>query len=59
MIIRPATPQDIDALVSLSYEKRRAYEKAQRQFWRYAEGAETGGLDQRSLTKPSASCFIK
>lgn len=27
-------------MVNLSYQKRRAYEKAQPQFWRYAEGAE-------------------
>lgn len=27
-------------MVNLSYEKRRAYEKVQPQFWRYREGAE-------------------
>lgn len=38
--IRHATETDIPAMVSLSYQKRRAYEKAQPQFWRHAEGAE-------------------
>lgn len=35
-----ATKTDITAMVDLSYQKRRAYEKAQPQFWRYADGAE-------------------
>ena len=38
--IRLATQSDIDSMVNLSYQKRRSYEKAQTQFWRYAEGAE-------------------
>lgn len=36
----PANKTDIEPMVSLSYKKRKAYEKAQSQFWRYAEGAE-------------------
>ncbi len=38
--IRLATVEDVSAMVALSYEKRRNYEKAQPQFWKYAEGAE-------------------
>jgi RimJ/RimL family protein N-acetyltransferase len=38
--IRPATVGDINDIVALSYEKRRAYEKVQPQFWRHADGAE-------------------
>ena len=38
--ILPATKTDVASMVNLSYQKRRAYEKAQSQFWRYAEGAE-------------------
>ena len=38
--ILPATKTDITSMVDLSYQKRRAYEKAQPQFWRYAEGSE-------------------
>jgi L-amino acid N-acyltransferase YncA len=38
--ILPATRADIASMVDLSYQKRRAYEKAQPQFWRYAERAE-------------------
>jgi len=38
--IIPATTQDIREMVALSYQKRRDYEKAQPQFWQYAEGAE-------------------
>ena len=38
--IRVAQRRDIPAMVALSYTKRRDYEKAQPQFWRYAEGAE-------------------
>lgn len=38
--IRFANSDDIDAMVALSYTKRRAYEKVQPQFWRYKEGAE-------------------
>jgi ribosomal protein S18 acetylase RimI-like enzyme len=41
MIIRKALQKDIEAMVLLSYEKRRAYEQAQPQFWKYAEDAET------------------
>ncbi|MEK6733868.1 MAG: GNAT family N-acetyltransferase [Pseudomonadota bacterium] len=38
--VAQATKADVTSMVSLSYQKRRAYEKAQPQFWRYAEGAE-------------------
>ncbi len=38
--VSKATKADITSMVDLSYQKRRAYEKAQPQFWRYAEGAE-------------------
>ena len=38
--VRPAVSSDISFFVALSYEKRRAYEKAQPQFWGYAQGAE-------------------
>jgi len=38
--IRPGTLDDVTAMVSLSYQKRRDYEKAQPQFWKYAEHAE-------------------
>lgn len=38
--IGQATRADIESMVNLSYKKRKAYEKAQGQFWRYAEGAE-------------------
>ena len=34
------TEKDIDAMVELSYQKRREYEKAQPRFWKYAKGAE-------------------
>ncbi|HJD60980.1 MAG TPA: hypothetical protein LFV90_02260 [Rickettsia endosymbiont of Columbicola hoogstraali] len=37
--IRFANSDDIDAMVALSYTKRRAYEKVQPQFWRYKQGA--------------------
>lgn len=40
MKIRSATKSDIEAMVALSYLKRKAYEKAQAKFWAYAEGAE-------------------
>ena len=40
MKILAATKADITSMVNLSYQKRRAYEKTQAQFWRYAEGAE-------------------
>ena len=40
--VSQATKTDITSMVDLSYQKRRAYEKAQPQFWRYAEGAEEG-----------------
>lgn len=38
--VRFATITDIPQIVSLSYSKRRAYEQAQPQFWKHAEGAE-------------------
>jgi len=38
--IHQVVASDIDAMVALSYTKRRDYEKAQPQFWRHAEGAE-------------------
>ena len=38
--IRLARASDISAMVSLSYAKRRAYEKAQPRFWAYAPEAE-------------------
>lgn len=38
--VRSASLSDITHIVRLSYNKRRAYEKAQPRFWRYAEGAE-------------------
>lgn len=40
ILIRDANNNDISAMVSLSYAKRRSYEKAQPQFWGYKEGAE-------------------
>ena len=40
--VAQATKTDVASMVNLSYQKRRAYEKAQPQFWRYAEGAEEG-----------------
>lgn len=40
ILIRDADNTYIPHMVSLSYEKRLAYEKAQPQFWRYKEGAE-------------------
>jgi GNAT superfamily N-acetyltransferase len=38
--LRKATEADIPAMVALSHYKRRSYEKAQPQFWRYAAHAE-------------------
>jgi len=38
--IIPATTTDIREMVELSYQKRRDYERAQPQFWKYADGAE-------------------
>ncbi len=38
--IRHAKLEDIASMVNLSYEKRRAYERVQSQFWRYKKGAE-------------------
>lgn len=35
-----ATKADIGAMVNLSYQKRKNYEEAQPQFWKYAENAE-------------------
>lgn len=40
MKIRKATKSDIEAMVALSHIKRKAYEQAQPQFWKYAAGAE-------------------
>ena len=37
---RKATDADISFMVALSHQKRRDYEQAQPQFWRYATGAE-------------------
>jgi hypothetical protein len=34
--IRLCTEKDVPYLVALSYHKRRFYEKAQPQFWKYA-----------------------
>lgn len=38
--VKRASESDIPAMVLLSYEKRRNYEQAQPQFWKYAEKAE-------------------
>ncbi len=38
--INLATKTDIKSMVSLSYQKRKNYEQAQPQFWKYAENAE-------------------
>ncbi len=38
--ISRATKTDIASMAALSYQKRKNYEQAQPQFWRYAEGAE-------------------
>ncbi len=47
-----AEEKDIDAMVALSYEKRKYYEQAQPQFWKYATGAEEGqGVWFRELLK--------
>ena len=35
-----ATKNDVASMVELSYQKRKSYEQAQPQFWKYAEGAE-------------------
>jgi len=40
ILIRDADNSYIPYMASLSYEKRRAYEKAQPQFWCYKDGAE-------------------
>lgn len=40
VIVSSACQDDIAAMVALSYQKRRDYEQAQPQFWRYAAGAE-------------------
>lgn len=40
MTILFATKEDIASIVNLSYQKRKNYEHAQPQFWRYADGAE-------------------
>jgi ribosomal protein S18 acetylase RimI-like enzyme len=36
ILVRPSTSSDIDAMVLLSRAKRKLYEKAQPQFWKYA-----------------------
>lgn len=36
ILIRLAETTDISSFVALSYKKRRAYEKVQPQFWKYA-----------------------
>ena len=46
---RPASPSDIEAMVSLSKTKRLEYEKAQPQFWRYA--GENGDNAQKEWFK--------
>lgn len=38
--VRQAVVSDVPAMVSLSHDKRRCYEKAQPQFWRHADNAE-------------------
>jgi hypothetical protein len=38
--INLATKPDITSMVDLSYQKRKNYEKAQPQFWKYAKNAE-------------------
>lgn len=38
--IRQTIENDVSALVALSYQKRRAYEKEQPKFWKHAAGAE-------------------
>ncbi len=40
VMIRQAQKSDVAVMVSLSHQKRRSYEKAHPQFWRYATGAE-------------------
>ena len=41
LLVRPTLLSDISSCVALSYSKRRAYEKAKPQFWKYAgESAE-------------------
>ena len=40
MIVRPAKNSDVEKMVDLSKHKRLAYETAQPQFWKYAQGAE-------------------
>lgn len=40
ILIRDADNSYIPYMVSLSYQKRLAYEKAQPQFWRYKDGTE-------------------
>ncbi|MGI4851532.1 MAG: hypothetical protein ACRYGR_06280 [Janthinobacterium lividum] len=43
--ISSATFDDLRDMVALSYQKRHAYEKAQPQFWRYANDAENIQFD--------------
>ncbi len=45
ILVRPSTSSDIDVMVLLSRAKRRFYEKAQPQFWKYA--GEEGDNTQR------------
>jgi hypothetical protein len=40
LIVAKASKADISSMVELSYLKRKNYEQAQPQFWKYAEGAE-------------------
>lgn len=48
-IVRPTQPSDTSAMVSLSKAKRKLYEKAQPQFWRYA-GEEGDKAQEKWLT---------
>lgn len=60
IIIRRAFETDIDAMVFLSYKKRREYEKIHPQFWRYAEGAEKGQNEwfKKLLTKDDSILLV-
>ncbi|WP_232296974.1 hypothetical protein [Candidatus Orientia mediorientalis] len=54
-VVRTSQLSDIEAMVSLSKAKRKLYEKAQPQFWRYAEKKaithKEGGLQNCWKTK--------
>lgn len=54
MIVRLAINLDIDHMVAISYQKRRAYEKAQPQFWKWA-----GVEGEASQTKWFAELMIR